>query len=439
MMILYYCRINVGFFLKIKSYLDTGEQRKKQEDIYFSNPRKSYFNDPKNQMIFNIFCRCFDSLRIFPTKYTILALIEKTGKDEEINLLLKSIIEKIYEDLDIDPEYIEKETENFIKEAKSYEAILLAQSDIEKRNYGNMVSRIEEAARISFNKDFGLSIKDVDESLRRIKVIDDEEKIPTGFKAFDSIIDGGLHPKEMIVISGIPGSYKTGFLGNIALNCSLGEGKKSLVFTFETSSERLSMRYFQNIANMNKSEILLNEEAMKQKVEETFSETDGDIVIKEYNSNEVCSNDLMAYIDDLWMYKKWKPDIVFVDYLLIMRTNDRTLSTSDSYRYFKTVAEEVRNIAKTLFIPVVTACQINREGQSEMGGSKAMVTAKNISESRGIYDTADVFITIIQTASDYKKKNIYLNIAKNRSERTGDRILFEVNYDHHKLKEIGII
>ena len=427
-MILSYCRMNTSFFLKIKPYLDT-------------NKRKgvSYFNDPKNQRIFNIACQCFDKLKVFPVKKTLLIVIEKIKEEDEIKLLLNSIINKIFETdkEEIDPEFIEKETEDFIKEAKAYEAILYAQQDIEDKNYSNMVNRIEEAARISFDKDLGLSIRDVDESLRRIRKLDQEARISTGYTNFDNIIDSGMHSKEIVVFSSIPGGYKTGFMGNIAINCFL-EGKKCLVFTFETSSERLSMRYFQNIAEMSKLDIINDEEGLAEKAKEVYSETGGDIILKEYNTNSVCANDLMAFISDLQMHKKWVPDIVFVDYLLLMQTNDKTLSSGESYRYFKIVTEEVRNIAKSLYIPVVTACQINREGMSDRGGSKATLTAKSIAESRGIFDTADIFITIAQTAADKKKNNMYISFVKNRNDRTGVKILFSVDYEHHKLKEEGI-
>lgn len=427
-MILAYCQMNVGFFLKIKPYLYTKNSKK-----------KSYFNDEKNQYIFNILCRFFDKHEKFPGQKTLHSIIERI-EDKELAFLLDSIIDKIYEISaeEIDPEFIEFETKEFIKEAKSYEAILLGQADIQDRNFAKMASRVEEATRINFDVDLGLSIREVDESLERINRIDKESKIETGFPKLDEMMDGGLHPKEITVFAAIPGGYKTGFLGNIAINCFL-QGKNILVYTFETSTERLMMRYFQNIASMSKQEIILDEESMQKKVGKAAGLTTGDLIIKEYNSNMVCSNDLMAHISDLWRYKKWKPDLVVADYILLMRTNDRTLSSNDSYKYYKTVTEELRNIGKSLYVPILSACQINREGMAERGGSKALVTSKYVSESRGILDTADVFLALSQTVPDKKKERLFLYFDKNRSERTGIRIAYEINYEHHKLKEEGIV
>lgn len=427
-MILSYCRHNVSFFLNIKSYLDTSKLK-----------NKSYFNDEKNQKIFNIACRFFDKFKKFPLKKTFISITERLEEDADIKLLLGSIVDRMYDTPfdELDPEFIENETKEFIKEAKAYEAILLAQYDIENRNFGNIVNRIEEAVRINFDKDLGVSVLDTDEVLNRIRQLDQVSKLTTGFPNLDTIVDGGLHPKEMFVISGIPGSYKTGFLGNIAIN-SFIDGKKVLVYTFETSVERLSMRYFQNLSEMTKQEIIMNEDGLRQKIDKVKQLFSGDIILKEYNSNAVSSNDLMAHINDLLMYKKWKPDLLIVDYILIMNTNDRTLSSSDSYKYYKTVTEELRNIGKTLYIPIVSACQINREGMSDRGGSKALVTAKDIAESRGIYDTTDIFTTIIQTANDKKKNQMFLYIDKNRNERTGMRIQYNVDYERHKITEGNI-
>lgn len=198
-MILGYCCLNASFFLNIKPYLDTSKRK-----------NVSYFQDEKNQRIFNIICKFFDKYKRFLVKETFKAIIEKLKDDEEMKFLLNSIIDRIYDFVidDIDPEFIEHETKEFIKEAKSYEAILLAQIDIEERNFSNMLKRVEEATRINFDKYLGLSIKNVDESIERIKKLDEETKISTGFPSLDSLMDGGLHAKEMTVFSAIPGGYK---------------------------------------------------------------------------------------------------------------------------------------------------------------------------------------------------------------------------------------
>jgi len=162
----------------------------------------------------------------------------------------------------------------------------------------------------------------------------------------------------------------------------------------------------------------------------------GDIILKEYLANQISSNDIIAHVNDLILYSKWKPDVIIVDYILIMLANDKRMTNDSPYKYYKTVTEELRNVAKLFKVPILTACQINREGQADNGGSKALVTAKNISESRGILDTVDYFLTINQTAQEKKKNEMRLYLEKNRNDETGNIIRCSVDYEHMYVKEI---
>ena len=423
---------NLSFFMKIKNYL-------------YTSSSKSYFNDEKYQEVFNIYCRYFDKFGKQPNKSTILTLIEKISDgrkyDEEIKLYLISIVEEAYsykaEELDF--EFIEEETINFIKQNRVYEAMMESNKAVKEGNYSAIVSKMEDAVRVSFDKDLGVSIKNIEESFTRLNKTANEKAISTGFPNLDSYLDGGLHGKELYIFAGIPGSGKTMLMGNIAINVFL-QNKKVLYYTFETSDSRLLMRIFSNLTGYTKKEILLDEEGAKSKLIENIKDvTDGDFIIKEYNSNQVCSNDLMAHINDLKMYNNWVPDAIIVDYLLIMLANDKSMASSNTYKYYKAVAEDLRNIGKTLDVPVLSPAQINREGMGEKGGSKMMVTAKDISESRGIYDTADFFGTLSQTSRDKEKNIFYLYGDKDRNEESGWKIMYELDYTRMKIREGAIM
>jgi replicative DNA helicase len=161
----------------------------------------------------------------------------------------------------------------------------------------------------------------------------------------------------------------------------------------------------------------------------------GDLIVKEYPANNACANDFVALMTDLEMYNNWKPDILIIDYILITATNDSRLDPGDSYKYYKRVSEDIRNIAKEYKIPVLSACQINREGQAEGGGTKALITSKSVSESRGILDTADTFITLNQTAMQRSKNEILLYIDKNRNGPTSEKINCSIDYELMVLRQ----
>ena len=229
-------------------------------------------------------------------------------------------------------------------------------------------------------------------------------------------------------------SHNTTVLGNAAIN-AFEQDKKVLVYSFETGTTRLLARYYANLIGLTNKEILLDPDNAKKMIREKLADMPGDIIIKEYGANTVSSNDLCANINDLIMYKKWKPDLIAIDYILIMRTNDPRLSPDDKYTYYKRVTEEMRNIAKLYKVPIATASQLNRESMDERGGSKPLSTSKNVSESRGILDTVDYFITINQTARDKTKGEMMFYIDANRNGESGNKIYMNIDYGKMRITE----
>jgi len=418
---------NVSFFLKIRQYLDTNGKK-----------GKAYFNDEKYQLIFNIVSRWYEKFSKFPTRKELHIMNEKMHKDDEdIRMLVDVMVDKIYDEdpNDVDPEFVEKETQSFIQENRVYEAMMLSQVDIQSQNYGAIADRMRDAITVNFDKDLGISIRDIDKGIEMMDELDDESCISTGFPSLDDALDGGWRGKEMYVFAATPGIGKTAILGAFAINSFLEE-KKALVYTFETADRRLLSRYYSNLIEMTKREILTDENKTRKELESVLNNTKGDVIIKEYPANTTSSNDLIAHINDLKMYKQWVPDIIIVDYLLIMAANDRSMTSENSYKFYKTVSEEVRNIGKMLDIPILTASQINRGGQDDRGGTKAVTTSKDISESRGIFDTADFFATLNQPSRDRELGKLMVYIDKNRNGDKGQKIKLNIDYQHMRFSEV---
>lgn len=404
-----------------------------------ASDKKSYFTDVKLQRIFNGICKWYDKFQKFPKEKELLIIIDKTEKDEAVKILVKSQIREIYngDPTEIEGEFVAEETKKFIQENQVYEAILTSQIDIEQGNFGAIPQKMMDAVSVNFDKDLGTSIRDIELGLNEINSLDDEAVIPSDFPTIDSdsVLDGGFRNEEIYVFAAIPGLGKTALLGNFAINSFL-QGKNVLVYTFETSNKRLLTRYYSNLIEMSKKEIILDNDKTKVELDNIMNGTTGDIILKEYPANVTSSNDLLGHINDLKMYKNWVPDIIISDYLLIMSTNDKSMSSDNSYKYYKSVTEEFRNLCKLLKVPGITATQINRSGQDDRGGSKAITTSKDISESRGIYDTADFFATINQTAKDRELGKIMIYVDKNRNGDKGAKIKMGIDYAHMRFSEV---
>ena len=127
--------------------------------------------------------------------------------------------------------------------------------------------------------------------------------------------------------------------------------------------------------------------------------------------------------------------MILVDYILITSTNDKRKDSSDTFKYYKTVTEELRNVAVEFDCALFTACQLNREAMGEKGGSKKVVTSKDISESRGVLDTADYLIIIEQTEDEKKEGKYRLRVDKNRNGENAFVVPFNIDWKTLRITE----
>jgi hypothetical protein len=414
------------FFLRCGEYLKTQDAKK-----------KSYFSDPKMQSVLNIVAYYFKKRNHLPTKDEIFTFIEDVATDEEQKIYIKKTAELIYDiKTTADINFVEEETINFIKRVRAVEAILLSKIDIENGKYDGIENRLREAVNINFDKDFGFSVRDIEDGLKLIRSIDDG-KASLGFPCFDRSM-GLLQPKQLVVFASPPSVGKSIALVQTAIN-NFSDSKKVVFFTLEMSTKRCLSRMYRSLFNKTSIQIL-NEGNDSEYVSRMQSGTGGEIIIKEYGANFASSNMFDAFINDLRNSKRFEPDIIVVDYLLIMKTNEK-LDTGNSFKYYKTVSEELRNLSAKQNAPVVTACQLNRDAQGDSGtATKANVSSKSIAESRGVLDTADSVLLIQQTAQEKTKFGkdcglLRMNYGKNREGSTSETLRFKIDYETMSMTE----
>lgn len=409
-----------SFFLKMNIFLRT-----------FSWDKKSYFNDNKLQWILNACSLYYENNNKMPSFETLNIVIEKSFKtnpllENALKTLLKNIFETKLEDIDIS--YIQEETIKFIRTKRAVEATYKNAADIESGNLEGLAERLQEAINVNFDKDLGLSLADTEAAL---SILNEEER-NTGLTFGSNNLDGILgcpREGELTVFCGTPGVGKTIWLGNICVNNFMNK-KKGVLFSLEVDKKRLTNRLYKAI--LGKSSL---ENLNKDEVKKFFKNFEpGDIIIKNYPANSASCNDFDAFITDLQATTGFVPDYIVIDYILITSTNNKRGDSEQSYKYYKTVSEEMRNLGIKWNCPVFTAAQLNREAQAENGGTKKVVSSKALSESRGILDTADYCLIINQTDDEKKlaeKDGVAeqrLLIAKNRNGDSGSMLNFHLDY-----------
>ena len=172
-----------------------------------------------------------------------------------------------------------------------------------------------------------------------------------GFPSLEASMFLRFRQPDLVIVAGRPGSGKTAWLGQVALNTSRMSGP-ALLFSLEMSNSQLKNRLL---------------------ALETNKAVD---VIKELSANEQAVlerklNDAALYIDDspgidiatlcsraVSLYKE-KPGLeaVFVDYIQIVQT----LRARSKKEEIARVCEELKYLAKEIKRPVIALAQMSRE------------------------------------------------------------------------------
>lgn len=421
-------------FLKLSKYLRTNHWNK-----------NSYFQDSKLQLIMNICCQFEEKYQRLPSAEVVNSMIEKSGADDFLQNQAKTLFKNLKAaDYNQYPDqYIKDIAVDFIRRERAVEATYANQADIEAGDYSKLSKRMQDAVNVNLDKDLGLSLKDVAASLGTVKTVKDDSLGCTwGSPRLDNIL-GKIMPGEIGVICGVPGAGKTAWLGHFGIANFLLK-KNVVMFSFEVNEQRLTTRFYKTLFNL-KTKDLLN---LKEEDADKFMKSPevGDIRIVNRQANSCSSDDMAGIINDLIAYENFKPDLILVDYILITSANNKKINSSDgSYKYYKTVTEELRNLGMEFKVPVITAAQINREGMGDQGGSKQVITGKDLSESRGIIDTADTILMIEQTGKEKVtekdqdgtalKGHYRIRIDKNRNGDVHDTVNFDINWKTMKITE----
>lgn len=410
-------------FLKLAQYLTTSNWQK-----------HSFFNNRYLQFLVNACYSYSNAYKKMPVEKTVYSMIEKFIPDEFEKEKIKDLFDELRNEdySQYSPDYLKDAAVNFIKRERATEAAYRCDAEIQKGNYDNLDKIMRDAINVNLDKDLGVSVKNIKDILPAIQEVhDDKEGCTWGSTTLDQKV-GRIQKGELGVIAGLPGAGKTAWLGHFGM-ASMREKKNVVIFSFEVNKQRLATRVWKSLLGKSTLELL---NLTEQEAEEFFNDPClGDLRIINRPANTCSANDISAILHDLETYENWKPDLIIVDYLLITSTNDKRKDSSDTYKYYKTVTEELRNVAVEFECPVLTACQLNREAMGEKGGSKKVVTSKDISESRGVLDTAD-YLFIIEQTEEEKVDGIYrLRVDKNRNGDNGFVVGFNMNWNTMTIKE----
>jgi len=210
--------------------------------------------------------------------------------------------------------------------------------------------------------------------------------IKTGFAKLDDATFG-MKSGELFVIAARHGNGKSVWLLSAAVN-AFKDGHNIVLVSLEMPTTQVWQRFIACYAGVPISGITTatlspeQHDKFLKAIEEIKSKSNRFTII---DAPHVTVDTISAELSAI--HEKYKPDLLAIDYLGIVTANDRRLKDHEAQA---AVVQEVRQLARTLHIPVISAVQLNREP----GKAKKTKGTERLSRSDVIGATADVVLQI---------------------------------------------
>jgi replicative DNA helicase len=398
--------------------------------------KSEYFQDYSQKVVFEEIQEFFSSYNKLPTKEAIEIEIEnRTDLTEQSFKDCMQITSSLnYEP--VESEWLFATTEKWCKDRAVYlalmEAIHVADGGDSKRNRDAIPSILQEALSVSFDTRIGHDyIEDVEERYEFYHKKD--LKIPFDVDYLNRITDGGVSRKTLNLFVATTGGGKSLFLCHVSSSILL-QGKNVLYITLEMSEEKIAERIDANLLDVSIQDIKkLSKEQFLSKATQLSRKTQGKLIIREYPPGSANINHFKALLKELEMKKNFVPDAIVIDYLNICASSRYKTSTSNSYTYVKSIAEELRAMGVEYNVPIYSSCQFNRSGSSNSDAS-----LEDTSDSFGIAYTADLLLAIISTEELEQMNQILIKQLKNRYAPLDRYRKFVVGVDRSKMRVYNV-
>lgn len=230
--------------------------------------------------------------------------------------------------------------------------------------------------------------------------------ISTGFELLDEITSGLLPGEELFVIVGRPGQGKSWTIDKMISN-AWQEGHNVLLYSGEMSEMQVGSRIDTLVSNISINSItkgIWTDYAFKQYEEhiEAMSQAD--------NSLHVVTPFMLGgrpmtvpLLEN--MIRKYKPDIVGIDQLSLMKDARNARQTRDQYA---NISKDLYDLSSRLKIPIILNVQASRASKENATNT---ITLEGIAESDAVGQNASRVLSMVR---DEANSILELSLVKNR-------------------------
>lgn len=245
--------------------------------------------------------------------------------------------------------------------------------------------------------------------------------LSTGFAELDYTING-LQKKDMVIIAGRPSMGKTALAMNIVEHVALELGKPVGVFSLEMSAQQLMQRMICRKARVNLQKVtkgLLADRDFPAITSAVSKLCDTKIFIDDSSNMDIQTLSARARR----MKAEHNIQILVIDYLQLLRA--RGFKPNERQQEVTFISKSIKDLAKSLGIPVVIVAQLNRNPEGRSGGKPRL---SDLRESGSLEQDADIVGLLHRPeiyAEDVEEKHnaageATLEIAKARNGPTGE-------------------
>ncbi len=408
---------------------------KSNKDFYLqATPliKTEYFEFPVHGSLYSIIKGHYEKYNALPTDDIILEYAKKVTS--------KNITKSDFED---ELEYINNLDSSAISTTEFYvdlveafarkEAMKLAIAEsiqlVKEDRIDEVESLVRSALLIQKNVNTGHNFfSDYKSRWDRMFNTEKTPKHKVVFPALNLPLEGGLGRKELAMVVAPPGVGKSIFLVNQGVE-ELKNGYNVLHITCEMSEDRVANRYDSVISLI--PQIQLKKQSTAVPLHERLNifqtEFKSRLIIKEFPTSVGNVNHIRALLVQLANYEDFRPDVIVVDYLELLRSS-RELQ--QEYLEQQRIAEELRGLAMEHDCLVWTATQTNR-----LGRNVSVITDTELGDSYGKIRTVDYAVSLNQTIEEFENGQMRCYVMKSRNGAARQTLPVKINYSTLVMKE----
>ena len=429
----------------LRSLLGDGEYFNK----CFGILKSEYFKSFGDQQVFKLIRDYYGKYHQKPQNVALVAMVKDIPNAETRKAIIESLKKVSETELNTNTEFMCDETVKFIKSAIFFKGLELGSEGLMNKDEAKMKKAqalMEDMNKVQIDSDLGLDFDDIESQIEYYSKR--EFGIKTQHKSLNKRLGSGFLPGTLNVILAAQGVGKSLLMCDL-ISGMLLENKNILMVSLEMSQNEMLKRIHANVfdIDVNSFRDLAKTQGELDKLErpnttkaQILAEYDkikvsgkcGKLFIKEYPAGSMGTCTLQDLVDKFYTEKNLKFDIIFIDYLGIMKS-DLVSPSAGLYSYVKAIGEEVRAFAVRNEIPVISCSQLNRGVINKTEG----VDNSAISDSLGTAMTSDFMLFIIQNEQMKENSEVVLKITKNRYTGITDSFMMRIDYPKMRFCELA--